>query len=338
MRGQISTVFMLAALVGCEQAPQPDAYGNVEATTITVGAEAAGRLLTLSVSEGQTLRQGEVVGTVDAEALRLEREQFAAQENATSGRLAEIERQIEALDAQRASLEAQRDAAVAQRTALVATSDLAQRSYDRISILFGQQAATVQQRDQAERDLKVAEDQIRAQDQQIKAIERQMDAQTAQAAAARAQKVTIGRQVTAAAAQVARAAERVSKAEVRNPKDGTVHVTYARAGEIVQVGQSLYNIADLSTVDVRAYVSETQLASIQLGQAVRVSFDRGSSRESLEGSVTWIASQAEFTPTPIQTRDERTDLVYAFKVSVPNGNGALKIGMPVDVSFAESAP
>ena len=63
--------------------------------------------------------------------------------------------------------------------------------------------------------------------------------------------------------------------------------------------------------------------------------DRGDDGlRTLPGTVTWIASEAEFTPTPIQTRDERVDLVYAIKVSVPNPEGALKIGMPADVTFS----
>jgi HlyD family secretion protein len=88
-------------------------------------------------------------------------------------------------------------------------------------------------------------------------------------------------------------------------------------------------------VDVRAYVTQDQLASLRLGQAVQVTFDVGAERQSVTGTVTWIANRAEFTPTPIQTREERADLVYAFKVRVPNDDGRLKIGMPVDVGFSQ---
>ena len=86
--------------------------------------------------------------------------------------------------------------------------------------------------------------------------------------------------------------------------------------------------------DVRAYIDETQLASVKTGQAVTVTFDTGPDRrDTLPGIVTWIASQAEFTPTPVQTREERTGLVYAVKIRVTNTGGVLKIGMPVDVAF-----
>ena len=111
-------------------------------------------------------------------------------------------------------------------------------------------------------------------------------------------------------------------------------VTYAKPGEVVQPGQPLYKIADVRIVDIRAYVTEPQLASVKLGSGARVSVDVGNdSRQTLDGTVSWVSSQAEFTPTPIQTRDERADLVYAVKIRVPNENGLLKIGMPVDVDF-----
>ena len=88
-------------------------------------------------------------------------------------------------------------------------------------------------------------------------------------------------------------------------------------------------------MDVRAYVTEPQLAQVKLGRRRRVTIDvGGGTRRSLTGTVSWISSEAEFTPTPIQTRDERADLVYAVKIRVPNEGGVLKIGMPVDVQFA----
>ena len=108
-----------------------------------------------------------------------------------------------------------------------------------------------------------------------------------------------------------------------------------RVGELVQVGQPLYRIASLDTLTLRAYISARQLPAVRLGQRVTVKVDRGDGGlRPIPGTITWIASQAEFTPTPIQTRDERADLVYAVKVSVANPDGTLKIGMPADVTLA----
>jgi HlyD family secretion protein len=124
---------------------------------------------------------------------------------------------------------------------------------------------------------------------------------------------------------------------VSNPVGGTVLATYAKQGELVQPGQALYRIAPLDTMELRAYVPETMLSRVRLGQPAQVTVDAGDARRAYDGTVTWIAAEAEFTPTPIQTRDERATLVYAVKVRVPNSGGALKIGMPADVRFAPLA-
>ena len=107
---------------------------------------------------------------------------------------------------------------------------------------------------------------------------------------------------------------------------------------MVQPGRPLYKIADLDTLVLRAYVTEPQLASLRVGRAVQVHIDEGGGKGStVPGTVTWISTTAEFTPTPVQTRDERADLVYAVKVRVVNRDGALKIGMPADLTLAPSA-
>jgi membrane fusion protein YbhG len=330
--------FLLLLAVGaCARQQPPDAYGNVEAIEVVVGAEAAGRLVTLTVTEGDTLQAGTTVGAIDAVELTLQREQLVAQRNATASRIDEVRQQIAALESQRGAAVAQRDAAKAQRDALASQLEIAKRAYDRTTRLVAEQAATSQQLDQTERDYRVLGDQIKAQDEQIKAQERQIAAQGDQIRTARAQEQTIRAQIASADAQVNQIAERIRKSDVRNPVSGTVLTTYAKAGESVQLGQPLYRIADLAEVDVRAYVTEPQLAGTHIGQEAIVSLDAGSGqRQTVSGKVTWISARAEFTPTPIQTRDERADLVYAIKIRTPNERGLLKIGMPVDVQFAAS--
>ena len=323
------------ALVACNRASVPDAYGNVEAVEIAISPDAAGQLTMFSVEEGQMLAAGAVVGEVDSTQLGLQRNQLAAQREAALSRVGEVDRQVEALVAQRDAAQAQREAAVAQRGALQSQLEIARRARERTQRLFAQQAATAQQLDQAERDDRVLQDQVKAQDQQIEAQGRQVAAQTAQMAAAQAQRRTALTQVSSADAQVAQVNDRIRRSAVTNPSAGTVLVTYARAGEMVQPGQPLYTIANLAEVDVRAYVTEPQLASVRIGQQARVTADAGDARQTLTGTVSWVSAQAEFTPTPIQTRDERADLVYAIKIRVPNKDGLLKIGMPVDVEFPQ---
>jgi len=194
---------------------------------------------------------------------------------------------------------------------------IAARAYERTQRLHAQQAATAQQLDQDEKAYKVLGEQIETE---------------------RAQAATVRHDVEAGDARVAEIADKIEKASIRNPLGGTVLATYARAGEVTQPGQPLYRIADLQTVEVRAYVAETQLTSVRVGQAARVSVDVGEGkREVFSGTVTWVSADAEFTPTPVQTREERADLVYALKIRVANPNGVLKIGMPADVDLQAQA-
>jgi len=190
---------------------------------------------------------------------------------------------------------------------------IALRVYERTQRLFNQKAATAQQLDQAERDYRVL---------------------VAQIAAAHAQQESSKKETASSEARVAQTRETLSRSRIINPQDGTVLATFARTGEVVQPGQPLYKIANLDSLTLRAYISEQQLHAIKLGSTVQVHVDSGDGKLiSLPGTVEWISAKAEFTPTPVQTRDERADLVYAVKVVVLNKDGILKIGMPADLDL-----
>jgi HlyD family secretion protein len=221
---------------------------------------------------------------------------------------------------QREQLVAQREATQShvteigqQGNVLEVQRTIALRAYERTRRLFNQRAATAQQLDQAERDYKVL---------------------VAQIGAVRAQQQSAAKETTSGDARVAQIAESLARARIINPLTGTVLATFTRTGEVVQPGQALYKIANLDSLTLRAYISEQQLHAIRLGSTVQVHVDSGDGKVvSLPGRVEWIASKAEFTPTPVQTRDERADLVYAVKIIVPNKDGGLKIGMPADVDL-----
>jgi len=330
----IAALAVLTA-ASCRRAPEPDAFGNVEATDVVVSAEVGGRLIAFNAMEGAALAAGAEAGAIDPTDLDLERDHLEAQRGVSASRVNEVAQQVDVLTAQRAAAVADRDAAKAQRAGLAAQEQIARRTHERTERLFAQQAATAQQLDQAERDQRALADQIAAQDEQIMARERQVEALARQIAGVRAQQQTAARQVGAVDAQLAQIGSRIRKTRIANPVAGTVLATYVEQGELVQPGQPLYRIANLDAVDVRAYVPEPQLARIKVGQMVDVTFDAGTGhRQTVQGALQWIAAQAEFTPTPIQTREQRTTLVYAVKIRTPNPQGLLKIGMPVDVRFA----
>ena len=244
---------------------------------------------------------------------------------AREGERLETNAVVGAIDTTAVALE--RSQAVAQRDAIAARAveadrqiavleaqlGVARRSFERVQRLHAQQAATSQQLDQAEREYRVLERQI---------------------GAARAQRQTAARETEAGDARVAQVEDRIARGTIVNPRTGVVLASHVEVGEMVVPGQPLYRIANLDTLELRAFISGNQLGTVRLGAPAQVTVDTGGEeRATLAGEVSWIASEAEFTPTPIQTREERADLVYAVKVRVANAEGIAKIGMPADVRF-----
>jgi HlyD family secretion protein len=127
--------------------------------------------------------------------------------------------------------------------------------------------------------------------------------------------------------------DKLNRCKTVAPINGTVLETFKKEGEMVGQGQSLFKLADLTSLNLRVYVSGDQLPHVKIGQKVTVLIDETKkTNSSLQGTVSWISSEAEFTPKIIQTKKERVKLVYAVKVKVPN-DGTLKIGMPGEIRF-----
>lgn len=214
----------------------------------------------------------------------------------------------DALRAQQTAAASRIENVRAQLAVLEERERIAAREQARFEELVGRDAA-------ARRQLDEASDQVRI---------LQREAQTI-----RSQIGTIRTEIASFDAQIAQINDQIARSTVRNPVDGIVLTSFVEPHELVAPGRALYEIADLDTVFLRAYVSGAQLPRIPLGRRVDVLVDNleGGLR-TLPGTISWIASEAEFTPQLIQTREERVDLVYAVRVRVPNDDGRLKIGMP----------
>jgi HlyD family secretion protein len=282
------------ALAACGK-DKVDAYGNFEATEVTVGAEVGGRLLAFGLEEGDRLAKDSVIGVVDTVPLVLERQELVARRAAAVSRTHESGANIAALEVQRS---------------------IADRELARTERLLKQAAATAQQGDQAEHDARVVREQLTG---------------------ARAALGSARQEVAAIEAQIASVDDKLGRSRIKAPLAGTVLARYVESGEFVQAGQPLFKLASLDSLTFRAYVSNAQLTELKLGQQVQVGVDRADSIATMPGRVTWIASAAEFTPTPIQTRDERVDQVYAVKVAVANPDGRLRIGMPGELTIGSGS-
>lgn len=186
-----------------------------------------------------------------------------------------------------------RDEAAASLKAEEYRKELAAVDYVRIENLFRAGAVSAQKRDEA----KTKADSTAANVEQLKA-------------------------------QLALAETRLGYADLASPLNGFVLVKSALAGEVVQAGAPVFTSIDLNNIWVTAYVNETDLGRVKLGQKARVRTD--SFRRDYPGWVSFISQEAEFTPKYIQTTEERVKLVYRIKVRVDNASLELKPGMPAD--------
>ncbi len=140
-------------------------------------------------------------------------------------------------------------------------------------------------------------------------------------------------EITAISTGIDRAEYLLDRGKIKFPSSGTILNKYCEAGELVSPGKAIYKLALLDTMELKAYISGNQLSSIKIGQDVSVGIDtQDGALKYYTGTISWIASEAEFTPKNIQTKEERLTQVYAFKIRVPN-DGAIKINMPGEVRF-----
>ncbi len=221
------------------------------------------------------------------------------------------------LNARNAVLLARRDEIDAQSALLRTQQALANRELHRFERLAAGGAATAQQLDRARRDATTFGDQLLA---------------------AAASRRALAAEAEAIVAQQSMLNERIERTQIYSPITGVVLMRYAEPGELVQPGSPLFKIASLDSLTLRAYVSDAQLRTLSIGQSVTVQVD-GAPGEllALPARVTWISNAAEFTPTPIQTRDERVSQVYAVTVLVANPDGRLRIGMPGELMIVPAA-
>ena len=193
----------------------------------------------------------------------------------------------------------------------------------RIENLLKQDAATSKQLDDINAQIDVVKKQMSVTKQQI-------DVQKNNIATQNRSILSEGKPMEKRVAQLQ---DQLKKSNIVNPINGTVITKYAEEGEFTSSGKALYKIADLSTINLRAYVTGTQLSQIKLGQPVKVLVDNGPDKyKEYSGTITWISEKAEFTPKTIQTKEERANLVYATKIKVKN-DGLLKIGMYGEVKL-----
>ncbi|MBN9313867.1 MAG: HlyD family secretion protein [Chryseobacterium sp. 39-10] len=302
----ISAALLLSA---CTQKMDYDASGNFEADEVIVSAQQNGVLLSYHVKEGEALKTGENVGQIDVSLLKLQKQQAEASIEALSEKTVAPSDQIELV---RRQLEVQK-AQLAQQL----------RERTRTQNLVKADAATRKQLDDINAGIDQLKKQIAVTEQQLKLNTYNTDVQNRNILSEKAPMEKVAAQFQ----------EQMNKGQIINPINGTVLTNFALQGEMQTIGKPLYKIADISTLNLKAYITGAQLPQVKLGQKVKVRIDNGKeSYKDYSGTINWISSKSEFTPKTIQTKDERANLVYAIKIGVKN-DGFLKIGMYGEVIF-----
>lgn len=312
----LSAVGLAVALAKRHNGEQDDGslslYGNVEVTESNIGFKTAGRIERLLAEEGQRVNKGDLLASIDSSEL----ESIVLQNRA---RLNEAKVRLDELNA------GPRHQEVEQAKATVKTAEAelnkARRDYERAEVLFKNGAISAQQIDSAKKGYDVAGSQHQKSLEVLSLVKEGARKEEIKAARDRVQQ---------AAALLKASEERRKDTILYAPVSGVVQKRSMEMGEIVSPGVPVYTIGDMENPWIKVYVKEDRLGLVKLGQKAGVTVDSYPGKI-YEGKVTFISSEAEFTPKNVQTQEERVKLVFGVKVAVKNVNDELKPGMPADV-------
>jgi len=285
--------------------------GNIEITEAEVSFKIPGRVEERLVSEGETVTTGQVVARLDSRELGQERAQRQAQVSSARAALAELQA-------------GSRTEEIAQAQALLeraqADQERAQVEFERQKRLYQREVISTREYDLAKTTQDGAEAKVREAREYLTLVKK----------GPRQEKIDQARASLKAAEQVlAQAQTRLEYTVAVSPLSGIVLSKNIEPGEVVSPGTPVVTVGEVSQVFLRAYINETDLGRVKVGQKVKVTTDTFPGK-SYEGRIVFLAPQAEFTPKNIQTQKERVKLVYRIKVEIPNPQMELKPGMPAD--------
>ena len=292
----ISVTLTITIAISCSNKTSVnDAYGNFEAVEILISSQGNGEIMQLSLNEGDKLTEGQQIGYIDTIQLYLQKQQLIESIEAIKAKLPNINTQVDVLKEKLSKIKFEKN---------------------RVKRLVESEAANTKQLDDINSEIAITKKQI-----------------IATTSSLTTQKEGILAEVAPVVARINIIDDLIKKSIINSAINGTILTKYANKGELTVQGRPLFKIANIDTLICRAYITQTQLSDIKLGQKVTVFVDsKNEGSKQYSGKISWIASKAEFTPKVIQTKDERANLVYAIKIRVAN-DGYLKIGMPAEVKF-----
>lgn len=355
---------LIAVLAWSQQRREPlKVSGYIEADEIRIGSRVGGRVARVRISEGQAVCVGDPLIELEPFQLRellsqargeLARAQ-ADLDRVTNGfrpeEIAQAKAKHDQLDALvRKLVKGPRDEDVASAEKLLqlaeAEAKLAKLKYQRVESLFAKQAATSDDLDKADTELRVARAKVDAQQEEFNKLKkgtREEELDEARAQLDEANQVWLLRQrgsrdedkaqaraaVESATAAVNAIERQLEELVIKAPVEGTVEAVELQPGDLVAANSPAISLMDTTHLWVRAYVPEDRL-SVKVGDAVSVSVD-SYPKERFAGKITFVSRQAEFTPGNVQTPDDRSQQVFRIKVTLEAGLDRLRPGMSADV-------
>jgi HlyD family secretion protein len=288
--------------------------GNIEVTDTQVSFRIPGLVVRRLVSEGESVTNGQVVARLDETELAQEAAMRRAEAAAAEAVLAELEAgtRPEEIAQAAAALEGARTEARRLKS-----------EYVRQQELFGEEVIAPREYEAAQAGAEAAAARTREAEARLTLLENGPRAETIRAARSRLEQ---------AQHALALAETRLGYAVLRAPLAGVVLAEGVEEGEYVMPGTPVVTIGDLDNAWLRAYLNETDLGRVAIGQPVQVTTDTYPDKV-YEGRLSFLASEAEFTPKNVQTAKERVKLVYRIKVDIPNPDQELKPGMPADADI-----
>ncbi|MBD3307283.1 HlyD family efflux transporter periplasmic adaptor subunit [candidate division KSB3 bacterium] len=290
------------------------ASGNVEVTEVDVGFTLSGRIHELLAAEGDRVRKGDLLARLDDAELQI---------MVTQKRAALNEAQVQLEDLKTGARPQQIEEAKAGVNAAEAQLSKAQKDYERMKALYAQHLIPASQLDSARTAYHAVIAQKKQARERLSLLQEGPTQDAVQAATYR---------VEQAEAALQAAEERLEDSFITAPTTGVILQQNVEVGEIIVAGTPVYTIGDLAKPWIKVYIKENKLGLVKLGQRVEVTTDSYPNKV-YEGRVTYISSEAEFTPKSVQTKEERVKLVFGVKVSMNNPHNELKPGMPADVKI-----
>jgi HlyD family secretion protein len=328
MRRTIFAAAILAA--GCTEEAPTDRLrvsGHVEATETRLAPEVGGRILTLTVKEGDRVQPGQVVLTLDTRDVELAIDRVKAEQASAEAQLRLVQAGSRVEDIRQA--QAQVETARAELSAARSELQSAEQDLDRFETLLNNNSGSRKQRDDAATRRDVTRDRVASAESRVRTAQ---ELATKLRAGARKEEVDAARaQVATVTAQIASLEKGRGDATLQSPIAGLVTEKLVEVGEVIAPRTPAVVVVDLDHAWADVFVPEPSVPQIKIGQSATVFTDAGGA--GIPGTISYISPKAEFTPRNVQTAEERSKLVYRVRISVDNKDGVLKQGMPVEADI-----